>query len=266
MARIRTIKPEFFTSESILAVSPLARLFFIGLWCEADREGRLKWKPRTLKFRYLPADSVDVETLCDELESEEMISIYTVDNVDYCEIPGFKSHQVINNRERESEIPLRVGTREPRVKAEGRKEGKGREGKGKEGKDKTLVDSQENTTYPTDAEIVFQCWQSVMDHRQAKLDDKRKKLINAALKTGYSVRDLQSAISGCSLTPHNMGKNSNNQRYDGLHIILKPENIDRFISANRTAGDPTAGYEEFFGTSGQQNDSNTIEGELINHE
>ena len=45
MARIRTIKPEFFTSEDIVALSPLARLLFIALWCEADREGRLVWKP-----------------------------------------------------------------------------------------------------------------------------------------------------------------------------------------------------------------------------
>ena len=43
MARIRTIKPEFFTSDDICALSPLARLLYVGLWCEADREGRLVW-------------------------------------------------------------------------------------------------------------------------------------------------------------------------------------------------------------------------------
>lgn len=133
MARIRTIKPEFFTSESVLSISPLARLFFVGLWCEADREGRLKWKPKTLKFRYLPADSVNIEKLCSELESENMIVTYAIDGVDYCEIPGFKSHQVINNRERVSEIPPRDDHASPRVKAEGRKERKeGKEGNGRE--------------------------------------------------------------------------------------------------------------------------------------
>lgn len=44
MARIRTIKPEFFTSEDIVSLSPLARLFYVSLWCEADREGRLDWR------------------------------------------------------------------------------------------------------------------------------------------------------------------------------------------------------------------------------
>ena len=130
MARIRTVKPEFFTSESVLSVTPLARLFFIGLWCEADREGRLKWKPKTLKFRYLPGDSVNIEKLCAELESEGMIITYSIDDIDYCEIPGFKTHQVINNRERESEIPSRDNDAST-TRESGRKEGKeGKEGKG----------------------------------------------------------------------------------------------------------------------------------------
>lgn len=130
MARIRTVKPEFFTSESVLSVSPLARLFFIGLWCEADRDGRLKWKPKTLKFRYLPGDPVNIEKLCTELEQAEMIVTYTIDNNDYCEIPSFKSHQVINNREKESELPSRDSDAST-TRESGRKEGKeGKEGKG----------------------------------------------------------------------------------------------------------------------------------------
>ena len=127
-------------------------------------------------------------------------------------------------------------------------------------KDKTLVDSQAK---PTPAQDVFQCWQSVMNHKAAKLDTKRRDLINKTLKAGYSVADIVQAIWGCSVTPHNIGQNKRNQRYDGLHIILKPENIDRFISANRTANDPNEGFEEFFGTQQSQHD---IEGEFINHE
>jgi len=37
--RIRSIKPEFWKSETVAALSPLARLLFIGLWNYADREG-----------------------------------------------------------------------------------------------------------------------------------------------------------------------------------------------------------------------------------
>ncbi len=130
MARIRTIKPEFFTSEDIVSMSPLARLFYVGLWCEADRLGRMEWKPLTFKMRYLPGDQCDVPTLANELIERGLVVLYEVDGKKYAEIPTFTEHQVINNREAESPNPARVGhascTRAPRVEAEGKE---GREGK-----------------------------------------------------------------------------------------------------------------------------------------
>src|SRR3954468_14107777 len=102
MARIRTIKPEFFTSEDVVALSPLARLLFIGLWCEADKEGRLAWKPKTFKMRYLPADDCDVEALCAELIAQGVVKLYG-DGLAY--VPSFTNHQHINPRESESVLP-----------------------------------------------------------------------------------------------------------------------------------------------------------------
>ena len=129
MARIRTIKPEFFTSEDIVSLTPLARLFYVSLWCEADREGRLEWKPKTFKLRYLPGDDCSVDALGQELIDIGLVRLYEVDGKVYAEIPSFTKHQIINNRESESQIPARVhhasNTRKPRVLAEG----KGREGK-----------------------------------------------------------------------------------------------------------------------------------------
>lgn len=129
MARIRTIKPEFFTSEDIVSLTPLARLFYVSLWCEADREGRLEWKPKTFKLRYLPGDDCSVDALGQELIDIGLVRPYEVDGKVYAEIPSFTKHQIINNRESESQIPARVhhasNTRKPRVLAEG----KGREGK-----------------------------------------------------------------------------------------------------------------------------------------
>jgi len=129
MARIRTIKPEFFTSEDICELTPLARMFYIALWCEADREGRLSWKPKTLKIRYLPTDECNTADLARELEMSGLVMIYEVDGKQYAEIPSFKHHQVINNREAASVLPARVKVASTRVQGEGRKEGKGREGK-----------------------------------------------------------------------------------------------------------------------------------------
>lgn len=129
MARIRTIKPEFFTSSDILSLTPLARLFYVSLWCEADREGLLSWNTETLKFRYFPKDKVDIENLAAELIEQKLINVLVGDDGrEYAEIPSFKSHQVINNRESDSILLSRVKVASPRVQAEGRKEGKGREG------------------------------------------------------------------------------------------------------------------------------------------
>ena len=130
MSRIRTIKPEFFTSEDIVSMSPLARLYYVSLWCEADREGRFEWKPKTFKLRYLPGDNCDMDMLSSELIDAGLIVLYQVEGKTFAEIPTFTKHQVINNRESESQIPARVAhasnTRQPRVKAEGKE---GREGK-----------------------------------------------------------------------------------------------------------------------------------------
>lgn len=129
MARIRTIKPEFFTSEDIVSMTPLARLFYVSLWCEADRAGRLEWKPATLKIRYLPVDNIEINDLAQELIERGLIVVYEVDGKKYAEIPSFEKHQVINNREAESTRPSRVSHASPRVKAEG----KGRERKERNG-------------------------------------------------------------------------------------------------------------------------------------
>ena len=40
MARIRSIKPEFFTSIPVGGVSRDARLMFVGLWTNVDDDGR----------------------------------------------------------------------------------------------------------------------------------------------------------------------------------------------------------------------------------
>ena len=124
MARIRTIKPEFFTSEDIVSLTPLSRLFYVSLWCESDRDGRLEWKPKTFKLRYFPADDCNIDAMGKELIAAGLIVLY--EDGKFAEIPSFQKHQVINNRESESQIPARVKDASARDQAEGRKEGKER--------------------------------------------------------------------------------------------------------------------------------------------
>lgn len=137
MARIRTIKPEFFTSEDIVQLSPFARLLYIALWCEADRAGRMQWKPRTFKMRYFPADDIDIDATCKEILAAGLVKLYG-EGLAY--IPRFDTHQHINPRETASILPdphapitraARVGHASGRDSDETvthREEGKGKEG------------------------------------------------------------------------------------------------------------------------------------------
>ena len=108
MAYIRTIKASFFTSDDIVSLSPLARLLYIALWTEADREGRLTWRPGNFKLRFLPGDLCDIHELCNELVESGLVIPYVVDGNTFAEIPTFKRHQSINAKERKSAIPERV--------------------------------------------------------------------------------------------------------------------------------------------------------------
>lgn len=154
MARIRTIKPEFFTSEDIVSLSPLARILYIALWCEADKEGRMVWKPATFKLRYMPGDECDIQALCTEILNRDLVRLY---GDGFAFIPSFAAHQHINPRESASQLPEptsapRVGTRQARVATGANLDVHaqvGREGKGREGNDEDASAFEEFwKTYP----------------------------------------------------------------------------------------------------------------------
>lgn len=159
MARIRTVKPEFFTSEDIVGLSPFARLLFIATWCEADREGRLPWKTRTLKLRYFPGDSFDIDACARELVASGLVVLYG-DGLAF--IPTFAKHQHLNPRESASILPdpdasARVNDAYLRVTdAQG-----GREGKGREGKEEQLCASADADAPPTKSDPIP--YQAIVD-------------------------------------------------------------------------------------------------------
>ncbi len=98
MARIRTIKPEFWTDEKIVTLTPLARLLFIGMWNFVDDYGRAEFSPLRLKMQILPADNLDISEILGEIRGESMIVIYTVDNKEYFEVCNFSKHQKVDKR------------------------------------------------------------------------------------------------------------------------------------------------------------------------
>jgi hypothetical protein len=98
MARYRTIKPEFWTSEQVMECSANARLLFIGMWNFADDAGRIPFSPKTLKAQIYPGDEITPETIRGmvvELSSNGLLKPYTVDDKEYLQITGWH-HQKID--------------------------------------------------------------------------------------------------------------------------------------------------------------------------
>ncbi|MFJ6215101.1 hypothetical protein ACIQGZ_17455 [Streptomyces sp. NPDC092296] len=99
MARIRTIKPEFFTSLTIADLTPEQRLTFIGLWTHVDDEGRCIDDPRLIKAALWPLDdrgARDVEADLKALTASSLITRYTLNRKRYLAVTNWHEHQRIN--------------------------------------------------------------------------------------------------------------------------------------------------------------------------
>jgi hypothetical protein len=103
--RARGIKPGFFVNADLVQLPPLTRILFIGLWCMADRMGRLKDSPMTIKLTVLPGDVCDVDAMLDSLAINKFIIRYQVDECRYIQVQNFKKHQSPHIKERDSTIP-----------------------------------------------------------------------------------------------------------------------------------------------------------------
>lgn len=98
MARIRTVKPDFFTSEQIVDCSPTARLLFIGMWCFSDDAGIHPASLRQLKMQVFPGDDISLDRIAElvgELQAAKLIIEYQVENKRYWQVTGWH-HQKID--------------------------------------------------------------------------------------------------------------------------------------------------------------------------
>lgn len=138
MARIRSIKPSFWESGSNSKLSIPARLLFIGLWNEADDEGRLIGSTKNLAGSLFPHDddvtARKLDKWLDELCALGKVVRYEVDGIKYLWLPKFTTHQRISHAT-PSVLPIPPGCAQ-----DGFANGSGEapdsfslEGKGKEG-------------------------------------------------------------------------------------------------------------------------------------
>lgn len=109
MARARNIKPGFFSNELLADLQPFDRLLFIGLWCLADREGRLEDRAKRIKMELFPCDTYDVEQGLNGLALAGFISRYCIEGQSVIEIDNFQKHQRPHGTEKDSVIPDKDG-------------------------------------------------------------------------------------------------------------------------------------------------------------
>lgn len=146
MARIRTIKPEFFRHEGLQDLERLhpgkcPMLVFAGLFGHCDKGGVFEWKPRSLKLDILPFLDFDMVETLELLKDAGQIQQFEHEGKFYGVIPTFTEHQSIGGKE--SQAPVKFprpngettgkerGSNREATETAGR-EGKGREGKGRE--------------------------------------------------------------------------------------------------------------------------------------
>ena len=104
-----------------------------------------------------------------------------------------------------------------------------------------------NTSEVSPVDSIFNHWKARMNHPRARLDDRRKKLIRAALKLGYSETELITAVDGCAKSPYHMAQDGRNTTvYDDIELILRDaKHIDQFLKINSMPPAPMANQPKF---------------------
>ncbi|RZU64910.1 hypothetical protein EV379_1221 [Microterricola gilva] len=97
MARIRSIKPEFWRSPSTAKASPRARLLYIAMWNWCDDHGVGEWTPRELLGFAFPNDddvtNAEFQSLCTEVATCFGTEFYTINGRRFYCIPAWDEHQ-----------------------------------------------------------------------------------------------------------------------------------------------------------------------------
>lgn len=138
MAKIRSIKPDFFLDDALVRDElemglprRALRIIFAGLWTQCDRKGLFRWRPAVLRVQICPFDDdLDVETFEKALSvlcARGSLQRYTgSDGKEYGHVTGWKAHQRPRADEAKSILPPPPGdpggdedddgapTREPR--------------------------------------------------------------------------------------------------------------------------------------------------------
>jgi hypothetical protein len=104
MARQRMIHPNFFIDDDVAMLSPWARLLFLSLLTQADREGRLEDKPGRIRAQAFPFDQVDINGNLEELVEQCFILRYQAGGRKLIQVRSFLKYQKPHHKEEASKL------------------------------------------------------------------------------------------------------------------------------------------------------------------
>lgn len=244
MARARNIKPSLYLDDQLAECSIPARYLFTGLWCIADKEGRLEDRPKKIKAEIYPYDSVNVDKLLDELCRSGHIVRYEIMNSHYIWIPKFVKHQNPHKNEKDSEIPGYEGNREISGNYMSTHVRNYTNQADSLSSDSPILipDSLSSEGAPKRREkvvaIIFESWKRIRKHPNSVLSKERKQKIEERLKEKRKFCDFLNAFYGIQYSSHHMGRNDRNKVYDDIFTICKnaamfEEHAARWVKANK---------------------------------
>lgn len=105
MARIRSLKPDYFLDEGLSEVSLEAHFLLSGLWTVADRAGRLEDRPRRIKVQVFPYRDVDVDRALGELAAAGYVVRYEAAGKRLLQVADWERDQRPHFKEAESLFP-----------------------------------------------------------------------------------------------------------------------------------------------------------------
>jgi len=199
MSRARNIKPGFFKNDQLAECHPLARILFAGLWCEADREGRLEDRPKRLKVECLPYDDCDVDVLLSDLAKRGFIQRYEVNGVAYIAIVEFLKHQNPHQRESASVIPGPANQKanQGSDKAQPRQcQGDDEHGTGPADSSSPFPSSPNQGEIETHATLAGECGKAMRDAGCVSINQSNPDFL-AALSEGVTPKELADAVNSC---------------------------------------------------------------------
>lgn len=109
MARIRSIKPEFWSDQELTQLPRDVRMLYVALWNFADEHGRLPGDPRLIKSWCFPLDddvsAAIVDGWLDQLAGIRKVHRYTVGGGRFLYLPNLGDHQRLEPGKKDSRHP-----------------------------------------------------------------------------------------------------------------------------------------------------------------